>query len=91
MRVATAYRRRAAILALCAILSTPLGLSGAFATPATPEIAAKQDGHVKLTFRVDPSIVPGRYVIPIDVRYGRWTLPEWTEAIVVVGAPASGG
>jgi hypothetical protein len=27
-------------------------------------------------------------VIPIDLRYDRWTLPQWTEAIVVVEAPA---
>jgi glyoxylase-like metal-dependent hydrolase (beta-lactamase superfamily II) len=60
--------------------------------PATPwqsaEIPAGQDGAVRITFRVPATVRPGRYVIPVDLRYDRWTLPQWTEAIVVVEAPA---
>lgn len=48
------------------------------------EIAAKQDGEVQLALTIPNSIEAGRYVIPIDVRYGDRLLPEWTEAIVVV-------
>lgn len=42
MRIATAYKRLAASLALCALLSMSLATSPAFAAPSTPEIAAKQ-------------------------------------------------
>jgi glyoxylase-like metal-dependent hydrolase (beta-lactamase superfamily II) len=51
-------------------------------SPAT--IPAGHDGAIRLTLRIPPTAVPGRYVIPIDVRYDRWRLPQWTEAIVVV-------
>ena len=50
-------------------------------------IPAGQEGQVRLAFRVPPSARPGRYVVPIDVRYDRWSLPQWTEAVVVVQSP----
>lgn len=52
------------------------------------EIPAGQEGQVRLAFRVPASARPGRYVIPVDLRYDRRTLPQWTEAILVVEAPA---
>jgi len=52
-------------------------------------IPAKNDGQIRLAFRVPPSVKPGRYVIPIDVRYAGWTLPQWTEAIVAVARQKS--
>jgi len=27
---------------------------------------------------------PGRHVVPVDLRYGPWELPQFSEAIVVV-------
>ena len=48
------------------------------------EVPAKSEGEVQLTFRVPSSAKPGRYVIPVDVCYGQWTLPQFQEAIVVV-------
>jgi hypothetical protein len=55
---------------------------------ATPvrEWTASAPGRLllKLSVRVPASAAPGRYVIPVDVRYDRWTLPQITEAVVVV-------
>jgi len=48
------------------------------------EVPAKADGEVVVRFEVAAGARPGRYVIPIDVRYGSWDLPQFTEAIVVV-------
>jgi len=48
----------------------------------TVDVPAKSDGRVRLSFRIPKEAKPGRYVIPIDMRYGRWALPQFTEAIV---------
>lgn len=50
-------------------------------------IPAQQDGRIRLSIAIPPTAEPGRYVIPVDVRYDRWLLPQWTEAVVVVHAP----
>jgi len=47
-------------------------------------IPAKSEAHVALRLSIPEGVRPGRYVIPIDVQYGGRTLPQWTEAIVVV-------
>ncbi|NQT40511.1 MAG: hypothetical protein HQ581_23665, partial [Planctomycetes bacterium] len=58
---------------------------GAGATEWTRgEIPAKTEGPLPLSLTIPPATKPGRYVIPIDVDYPPWTLPQWTEAIVVV-------
>jgi len=60
------------------------------ATAAAPnrwpsaEIPAKTDGQADLSLSVPAGTSAGRYVVPIDVHYGPWVLPEFTEAIVVV-------
>jgi len=51
---------------------------------AQAEIAAKSEGEIRLNVRVPAGTPPGRYVIPVDVRYDRWTLPQITEAVVVL-------
>ena len=51
---------------------------------ATATIAAKAEGGVPLSFRVPPDAKPGRYVVPVDIRYGQWDLPQFTETIIVV-------
>jgi len=48
------------------------------------EIPPKMDGRVRLTFIVPASAPPGRYVVPIDLRYGARALPQFAEAIVEV-------
>lgn len=47
-------------------------------------IPAKTDGRVQLSLSVPPDTKPDRYVIPVDLRYGDRSLPQFTEAIVVV-------
>ena len=51
---------------------------------AEATIAAKTEGSVALSFRVPPGTKPGRYVVPVDLVYGKRTLPQFTEAIIVV-------
>jgi len=49
------------------------------------EIPAKTDGRLGAAFRIPSGTPAGRYVVPVDVRHGRWSLPQFAEAIVVVG------
>ena len=48
------------------------------------EIAAKTEGELRLSLAVPGDVKPGRYVVPVDLRYGRWELPQFSEAVVVV-------
>jgi hypothetical protein len=48
------------------------------------EIAAKSEQEVRLSLAVPRDDAPGRHVLSIDLRYGPWDLPQFTEAIVVV-------
>jgi hypothetical protein len=38
----------------------------------------------RLTLPVPANAPPGRYVVPIDVKYADHDLPQFTEAIVVI-------
>ncbi len=48
------------------------------------EIPAKTDGRAKLAFDVPANAKAGRYVIPVDLKYDEWNLPQFTEAVVVI-------
>jgi hypothetical protein len=50
---------------------------------AEGEAAAKADVTLDLTVPV-PADASGRRVLPIDVVYGRWDLPQFTETIFAV-------
>lgn len=45
---------------------------------------AKQETPLSLTVQVPADAKPGRYVFPVDIRYGKRLLPQFSEAIVVV-------
>jgi glyoxylase-like metal-dependent hydrolase (beta-lactamase superfamily II) len=51
---------------------------------AEASIAAKNEGRVRLTIRVPADAKPGRHVVPVNVRYGEWNLPQFSEAVVIV-------
>lgn len=51
---------------------------------ASTSIAAKQDGRVRLSVRIPASAPPGRWVIPVSLRYADRRLPQFAEAIVVL-------
>ena len=51
---------------------------------ARTNIPAKTEGRARLSVPIPPAVKPGRYVIPIDLRYADRSLPQFTEAIVVV-------
>jgi hypothetical protein len=40
---------------------------------------------VPLTLAVPAGVPPGRYVVPVDVRYGSRVLPQFTVALIMVG------
>jgi glyoxylase-like metal-dependent hydrolase (beta-lactamase superfamily II) len=48
------------------------------------EIPAKTEGRVHLALAVPAGTSPGRYVMPVDVRYGPCLLPQFTVALVHV-------
>jgi len=54
------------------------------------QVPAKSEGEVRLVFRVPSNVKPGRYVIPVDVCYAEWTLPQFQEAIVVIEGATQG-
>ncbi|MBN1346083.1 MAG: MBL fold metallo-hydrolase [Phycisphaerae bacterium] len=47
-------------------------------------VPAKKEGKVSVAISIPKEVSSGRYVVPIDVRYGSWTLPQFAEAIVVI-------
>ena len=47
-------------------------------------VPAKTEQSLQLSLRMPDTVAPGRHVIPVDVTYGPWTLPQFTEAIVLV-------
>ena len=47
-------------------------------------VAARSDGRISLRLPIPPGLAPGRHIIPIDLRFGSWSLPQFTEAVVDV-------
>ena len=47
-------------------------------------VPPKTEGEVRLLLHVPVDAKPGRYVVPVDLRYDRWDLPQFTEAIVLL-------
>jgi hypothetical protein len=58
--------------------------SGAWTSALVP---AKGEARLRLSTRIPTDARPCRVVVPVDVRYGPWTLPQFTEAIVVLKDP----
>jgi len=50
------------------------------------EVAPKSEKPMRLVFSIPGDVPPGRYVIPIDVKYAGRDLPQFTEAIAVLPA-----
>jgi glyoxylase-like metal-dependent hydrolase (beta-lactamase superfamily II) len=48
------------------------------------EVPAKTEKSLPLAIPVPAGVPAGRYVLPVDVRHGRWDLPQFAEAIVDV-------
>lgn len=48
------------------------------------QIAARSEGPLGVAIRIPAEAKAGRYVVPIDVRFGKWDLPQFSEAIIVV-------
>jgi hypothetical protein len=48
------------------------------------DIPARSEGKLPLSLSIPTDAEPGRYVIPIDVQYDPWSLPQFTEAILVL-------
>jgi len=65
-----------------AVAQAPSAASSAGWT--TTSVRPKCDGEIKLTVRVPRDARAGRYVVPVDFRYGAWDLPQFTEAIIAV-------
>jgi len=63
-------------------------LPRAFGGRPTPwvetQVPAKTEKDLPLGFPLPPDTRPGRYVVPVDVEYGPWHLPQFAEAIVDV-------
>jgi hypothetical protein len=58
---------------------------GGQSTPwSDAQVMAKAEGRLRVACRLSEHASPGRYVVPLDVKFGPWDLPQWTEAIVDV-------
>ena len=64
-------------------LLPPASLANTSDWPKT-EIPPKTEGRVPLTLAVAAGVSPGRYVVPVDVRYGSRVLPQFAVALVIV-------
>jgi len=62
----------------------PLGWKLGKGTWTKKDIPYKSDGALPLSGKIPQGATPGRYIIPIDLRYDGRTLPQFTEGIVVV-------
>ena len=62
----------------------PQALGGRPTPWAEAEVPAKMERDLPLVLRIPPGAPGGRHVVPVDVRYGRWHLPQFAEAIVDV-------
>ncbi len=63
-------------------VAQPLSAVDSGWTKAT--VPAKSEATIQLTFPIPPTAKPGRYVVAVDVRFGNWDLPQFTEAIIVL-------
>jgi hypothetical protein len=45
-------------------------------------VAEKSEHPLAVEFAIPAAVPPGRYVIPVDVKYGEWHLPQFAEALV---------
>jgi hypothetical protein len=51
---------------------------------AKAELAPKSDGRVRISLSVPKGTKAGKYIIPVDVRYGAKVLPQFTVVMVMV-------
>jgi hypothetical protein len=62
----------------------PRSLGGGTTEWNTVTVAAKRDGQIRLTVPIPATAAPGRYIIPVDVKYADHDLPQFAEAMVVL-------
>ena len=48
------------------------------------EIPAKSEGRVRLSLSTPAKAPPGRYAVPVDVRYGSMVLPQFAVVLIVI-------
>ncbi len=80
--VATNHSSVPRTLACRAVL--PRAWAGGTTGWTSVEAAPKSDARTRLTLPVPGNAPPGRYVVPVDVKYADHDLPQFTEGIVVV-------
>src|SRR5262249_18706734 len=49
-----------------------------------PDIQAKADGRVRVSLSIPKNVKPGKYFIPVDLRYGSRVLPQFGVAMLIV-------
>jgi len=47
-------------------------------------VPAKTEKALPVSLAIPSHLQPGRYIVPIDIRYGPWELPRFTEAVIDV-------
>lgn len=62
----------------------PKAWGGGASDWAGTKIPAKTERGIRLQIPVPASVPAGRYVLPIDVRYGPWDLPQFAETILQI-------
>lgn len=60
----------------------PSVLAGEATAWVDATIPAKTEGQLPIRFDIPSNTPPGRYVVPVDVKYGAWDLPQFAEAIL---------
>jgi glyoxylase-like metal-dependent hydrolase (beta-lactamase superfamily II) len=73
----SAQAHRAAVRAVL-----PKGWGGGGTDWTEGEIPAKTEQGLQVRIAIPSSAKPGRYVLPIDVRFGPWDLPQFAETVL---------
>lgn len=80
--VVTNHSTKAHAAAVRAVLPTSWG--GKPSDWSKSQIPPKTEQALPLQIPVPPSAKPGRYVLPIDVRFGPWDLPQFAETVLQI-------
>jgi len=48
------------------------------------DVPPKSQGQLAVSLSIPQHAKTGRYVIPIDLKYGPWNLPQFTEAVITI-------
>jgi hypothetical protein len=84
IRLEVVFTNHSTVPHTAACRAVPEAIGGEPSSWVGGEIPAKTQKALALVLPIPADVQPGRHVVAVDVRYGEWQLPQFTEAIVEV-------